>query len=186
MGNPEQKQVCTSHETGGSAAVMCPVLQSKATWDILNPAIGTFGGLASTDFYGALVGSFLEGTLPVSLSRTLRFYASNNSVGGIATDFTTLNPSIGEVFFIGDGLTGTGTGTVQAFIVPPTATHLYLGYIDGSNGIPQSYNDNAGELRSLFSCIRLIDTKPSLRIAVKRNVSTIPRRAGPRPGRVDL
>jgi hypothetical protein len=109
--------------------------------------IGTFGGFASTDFYGALVGIFLEDTLPVSLSRTLRFYAGNNSVGGIATDFKVLNPRIGEVFFVGDGLTGTGTGTVQAFIVPSTATHLYLGYIDGSNGIPQGYYNNAGELR---------------------------------------
>ena len=101
--------------------------------------IGTFGGFASTDFYGALVGMFLEDTLPASLSTTLRFYAGNNSVGGIPTSFTVLEPHIGEVFFIGDGLTGTGSGTLQAFIVPSTATHLYLGYVDGTNGIPPNF-----------------------------------------------
>jgi hypothetical protein len=112
--------------------------------------IGTLGGFASTDFYGALVGVFLEDALPVSLSRTLRFYVSDSSVGGIATGFTALNPRIGEVFFVGDGLTGTGAGTLQAFIVPSTATHLYLGYADGSNGIPQGYSNNAGQLRVIL------------------------------------
>jgi len=107
--------------------------------------IGAFGGFSSTDFYGALVGIFLEDSLPVTQSTTLRFYASDNSIGGIATDFTVLNPRIGEVFFIGDGLTGTGTGTIQTFIVPPTATNLYMGYVDGT-GVPQGYTGNAGEL----------------------------------------
>jgi hypothetical protein len=79
--------------------------------------IGTLGGFSSTDFYGALVGVFLEDTLPTTRSKL--FYAVDNSIGDVATDFTVLNPRIGEVFFIGDGLTRTGTGTTQTFIVPP-------------------------------------------------------------------
>jgi hypothetical protein len=112
----------------------------------INGPIGTFAGYASTDFYGALAGIFLEDTLPPSAPPLLRFYVSNNSEGGIETDFRVLNPRIGQVFFIGDGLTGTGTGLVQAFLVPPTATHLYLGYVDGSDGIPQGYSNNIGGL----------------------------------------
>jgi hypothetical protein len=36
-----------------------------------------------------------------------------------------------QLFFIGDGLTGTGSGSVQTFIVPSGATQLYLGTGDG-------------------------------------------------------
>ena len=111
----------------------------------INGPIGTFSGYYTTDFYGALVGIFLEDAPP-----PLRFYVSNNTEGGTATDFSVLAPEIGEVFFIGDGLTGTGTGAVQAFIVPATATHLYLGYVDGTDGIPQEYTGNAGGLRVIL------------------------------------
>jgi hypothetical protein len=35
------------------------------------------------------------------------------------------------VFFIGDGLTGTGIGNVQEFTIPTGATRLFLGPMDG-------------------------------------------------------
>jgi hypothetical protein len=50
---------------------------------------------------------------------------------GSSTDFTSISPELGQVFFIGDGLTGTGTGTVQTFYVPTGATTLYFADIDG-------------------------------------------------------
>jgi len=112
--------------------------------------IGPFSGYELTDFTGALAGIFLEDTLPVSAPPALRFYISDSSQGGIPTDFKVLSPLIGQVFFIGDGLTGTGTGTRQEFVVPPTATRLYLGYVDScsSSGYtsPGCYGDNAGTL----------------------------------------
>jgi hypothetical protein len=49
---------------------------------------------------------------------------------GSQLDFTTLSPQLGQVFFIGDGLTGTGTGTRQLFHVPLGATHLWLASLD--------------------------------------------------------
>lgn len=116
----------------------------------INDPVGTFSGYDTTDFYGALVGMFLEDTLPASAPPPLRFYVSNNTQGGIATNFRVLFPKIGQVFFIGDGLTGTGSGAVQRFMVPPTATHLYLGYVDGSGGIPQGYFNNIGALRVII------------------------------------
>ncbi|MGD9584646.1 MAG: hypothetical protein AB7V26_13390 [Lysobacterales bacterium] len=64
------------------------------------------------------------------------------------TDFTSLAPALQQVFFIGDGLTGTGTGTVQQFQIPSGASRLYLGFADafsfaGSSGC---YADNSGSL----------------------------------------
>ena len=41
-----------------------------------------------------------------------------------------LSPVLGQVFPIGDGLTGTGTGSIQVFHVPAGATKLYLANID--------------------------------------------------------
>jgi Galactose oxidase, central domain len=112
--------------------------------------VGSFSGFQGTDFGGALVGMFLGGTLPGSAPASLRFYFSNSSQGGIQTDFLTLSPKIGQVFFIGDGLTGTGIGTVQTFVVPAGASHLYLGYIDSCTqttaGVPGCFTGNAGSL----------------------------------------
>jgi hypothetical protein len=87
----------------------------------------------------ALVGVFLDNAPTQSIAvppATLDF--SN-------TAFTTLSPGIGQVFFIGDGLTGTGTGTVQNFIAPSGATRIFLGIADGFNyaGAPGHYDDNS-------------------------------------------
>ena len=72
----------------------------------------------------ALVGVFLDASQP-SLS------AAPASLDFTSTSFTTLSPQLRQAFFIGDGLTGTGTGTTQTFIVPAGATRLFLGTSDG-------------------------------------------------------
>jgi len=63
-----------------------------------------------------------------------------------ATSFTDLSPRLGQVFFIGDGLTGDGNGVHQIFHAPARAAYLYLGLSDagGYNGPPGAYQDNAG------------------------------------------
>jgi hypothetical protein len=115
---------------------------------------GPFSGYDNTDYQGAMVGMFLECGLPTTVAPTLRFYVNDGSQGGIKTDFTVLQPLIGQVFFVGDGLTGTGTGSHQLFLVPPTATHLYLGYVDScsSSGYssPGCYFDNGGSITATF------------------------------------
>jgi hypothetical protein len=113
----------------------------------MNNPIGTFSGYDTTDFTGGLAGIFLEDGLPHSAPPPLRFYVSDAAAGGIQTNFTSLSPQIGQVFFIGDGLTGTGSGATQMFTVPPTATRLYLGYLDScSNSVPGCYSNNLGSL----------------------------------------
>lgn len=115
---------------------------------------GPFSGYDNTDYQGAMVGMFLECGLPTRQAPTLRFYVNDGSQGGIKTDFEVLQPEIGQVFYVGDGLTGTGTGNHQMFLVPPTATHLYLGYVDtcSSSGFssPGCYFDNAGAITVTF------------------------------------
>jgi len=113
----------------------------------INNPIGPFSGYDTTDFSGALAGMFLADSLPTSPPPPLRFYVSDSSQGGIQTNFTSLSPVVGQVFFIGDGLTGTGTGATQVFQVPPTASRLYLGYVDSCNAtVPGCYGDNSGSM----------------------------------------
>ena len=52
-------------------------------------------------------------------------------------DYTTLQPLLGQVFFIGDGLTS--TGVTQQVTIPAGATHLVFGTVD--YGI---WHDNTG------------------------------------------
>jgi hypothetical protein len=107
-----------------------------------------------TDFNGPLTGVFLEDTLPLSPPPALRFYGTDNSQGGTKINFTSLSPAIGQLFFIGDGRTGFNAPSrkIQLFNVPPTATHLYLGYVDGCGGGPPGcYYDNQGKLQAQFT-----------------------------------
>jgi hypothetical protein len=76
----------------------------------------------------ALVGVFLDASQPDLSSAPAGLDFSG---GGVGTSFTTLSPALKQAFFIGDGLTGTGTGSVQTFVVPAGATRLFLGTSDG-------------------------------------------------------
>ena len=105
-----------------------------------NTGSGSISGMTAPGA-GYLVGVFLapggpSGAAPASLDFT--------AVNGTA--FTSLSPLLNQVFFIGDGLTGDGTGTSQQFIVPTGAGQLYLGISDacGYNGSPSCYGDNSG------------------------------------------
>lgn len=112
-----------------------------------NPAdsnLSSFGGISGyLGTQGALVGVFLDATIPVSgPPPTLDF-----RTGGIGTDFTSLSPDLGQIFFIGDGRTS--GGTFQSFVAPSTATRLFLGIPDGFSfvGQPGAYDDNDGGYR---------------------------------------
>lgn len=109
--------------------------------------IQSTAGIAGADDNGGrfyLMGVFLTDAEPADPAPArLNFGAL-----GLGHAFTTLSPQIAQAFFIGDGLTGTGSGTVQQFQVPPTATRLFLGFADalGWTGSPGCYQDNTGSL----------------------------------------
>lgn len=90
----------------------------------------------------ALLGVFLDNDVPSnSGSRPL---ALDFSASGLTPDFLTLAPSLKQIFYIGDGVTG---GTIyQQFTAPAGATRLYLGLADGYafQGAPGYYDDNGG------------------------------------------
>jgi len=95
---------------------------------------------------GALVGVFETSSAPVAPPpATLDFTTIGNN-------FTSFAPQLNQLFYIGDGLTGDGSGAVQQFIVPAGATRLYLGISDapGFDGAPGAYNDNSGNYTVSF------------------------------------
>jgi hypothetical protein len=94
---------------------------------------------------GYLAGVFLNG----SEGAITALANSDFTPAGTGEDFASLSPVIDQVFFIGDGLTGTGTGQVQQFFVPIGATTLVLGIVDANsyNGPPGAYFDNGGSFQ---------------------------------------
>jgi hypothetical protein len=105
--------------------------------------LNSVGGISGYDGpVGALVGVFLTNSDPQNATppATLNFSSSGS------TTFSSLSPALGQVFYIGDGLTGTGNGSEQTFIAPAGATQLYLGVPDGHlfQGAPGDYDDNTG------------------------------------------
>ena len=72
-----------------------------------------------------LVGVFLDGGTPSAGTEP----GSLDFSGGL--NFASLSPGLAQMFWIGDGLTGTGTGASQLFTATTGAERLYLGTVDG-------------------------------------------------------
>ncbi len=108
----------------------------------ISSVTGPFGSISgiTAPGDGYLVGVFLApggpyGTAPAAL----------NFNGD--TSFASLSPLLDQVFFIGDGLTGDGTGSEQMFNVPAGAADLVLGISDAcryQGSGPSCYGDNVG------------------------------------------
>lgn len=106
--------------------------------------ITSFGGISGyMGTQGALVGLFLDNDIPNGVApSTLDF-----SLSGLGVDFLSLMPDLGQVFFIGDGITA---GNVfQEFIAPTGATRFFVGITDAFafNGAPGAFDDNDGSYR---------------------------------------
>jgi hypothetical protein len=112
---------------------------NSPTNDFFYPVAGISGFVDYSRIW-LLVGVFVDDTEPTNPAPpSLDF--SDNAIGH---SFTSLAPQLRQVFFIGDGLTGTGSGNSQIFAVPPTATRFYLGLTD------IYYNDNSGSFTTIF------------------------------------
>ncbi len=101
-----------------------------------------------------LVGVFLDATEPMDPAPPRLEFTMPPF--GLGEDFAVLAPLLRQTFFIGDGLTGTGSGVSQQFLVPATATRLFLGFEDALQfGFPTDppgfYFDNFGSLEATFS-----------------------------------
>lgn len=103
-------------------------------------SFGSISGYKGTQ--GALTGVFLDDSIPTGSPAPLTL---DLGVGG--TDFLSSSPLLGQVFFIGDGMTS--GGIFQTFLAPLGATRLFFGIPDafGFNGVPGAYDDNDGSYR---------------------------------------
>jgi len=63
-----------------------------------------------------------------------QYGASLNTVAG-GTGYGVIAPRLQQTFFIGDGLTGDGSGHRQAIVVPPGATRLFLAPLTGAGSV---------------------------------------------------
>lgn len=111
--------------------------------------VNSFGGISGTvaTTAGFLAGAFLGPSEPTDPSPLRLDFTI------LGTSFTSLAPQLDQVFFIGDGLTGDGSGSLQQFNVPVGATRLVLGIVDapGYNGDPGGYADNTGSFSASFN-----------------------------------
>lgn len=104
-------------------------------------AVGPISGY-NGPLSGQLVGVFIEaGDISALSAPGGMSYPDLASYS--AADYS---PSLRQVFFVGDGLTGTGSGATQAFYVPDGAAYLVLGIADawGFNADAGYYDDNVG------------------------------------------
>ena len=116
--------------------------------------IQSYGGISGIVYQGHVHGMafFLTGVFLDDNEPDPAFTPARLDFSYGADSFVSLAPETGQTFFIGDGLTGTGTGEVQQFIVPENATRLFLGFADAGFfvGLPGAYVDNSGALSAQF------------------------------------
>ncbi len=99
-----------------------------------------------TNSFQFLAGVFLDDNEPIDPAPS----SLNFGPDGLTRNFKEVYPEIAQQFFIGDGMTD--SGSIQSFYVPDNATRLYLGFIDTNSPdlLPGSYQDNVGSLTSTF------------------------------------
>jgi hypothetical protein len=109
--------------------------------DVSFPSWNGISGI-TTYSYEFLAGVFLDDIEPSDPAPA----NLNFGYDGLTRNFEVVGPDIGQLFFIGDGFTDSGLN--QTFLVPATATRLFLGFIDTASPtyLPGSYQDNLGSL----------------------------------------
>ncbi|MBN1567456.1 MAG: PEP-CTERM sorting domain-containing protein [Acidobacteria bacterium] len=104
-----------------------------------------YGGISGflSNGAGPLVGVFLDDNIPNGSTPARLDFTS----AGLGTNFPSITPGLGQVFYIGNGMT-TG-GVFQQFIAPIGATRVAFGIPDGFGfvGSPGAYDDNDGAYR---------------------------------------
>lgn len=99
---------------------------------------------------------FLAGAFINSASYSSAGTPPANSVYGAGDlSLASYAPELNQVFFLGDGLTGTGSGTQQRFYIPEWADTLLIGFVDAPRfeGDPYFYGDNTGSITATFDVI---------------------------------
>jgi hypothetical protein len=143
-------QVVSGSDVGGTTPPNGPDGLVDFSQEIVN-AVGGISGI-STDTWAPLVGVFATDSHPSSIPPPSLDFRSTAT----GTNFSTLTPQLWQPFYIGDGVTSTGSS--QTFEVPSGATRLYLGVPDCNLGSGPNapctvgdYSDNSGSFSVIVS-----------------------------------
>jgi hypothetical protein len=128
----------------------------------------SFGGISGMKLFESiptdrrvmfLAGVFLTDDEPTAPAPASLDFSST----AIGRSFSELSPQLQQTFYIGDGLTGEGSGSVQTFWVPDGATRLFLGIVDGAYfvGGPDYYDNNAGSFSATFEVTTVPEIDPT-------------------------
>jgi len=111
------------------------------SWATDIPAWDGISGIVDSNRVMFLVGVFLDGSEPTDPAPPSLNFTDRHS-------FRDLHPGLGQVFFIGDGLTSAGIR--QTFHAPANASRLFLGFADaeGFDSLPGAYYDNTGSVNA--------------------------------------
>jgi len=132
-------------------------------WPGVNTTVTSYGGLSGIDAYQDnmfLVGVFLSAAEPTGLGPSVLDY-NYGTPGSLSTDDPSFSPELDQVFYIGDGLTGTGSGPEQVFDVPAGADRLFLGFADSFDSVPSYYADDVGSLTATFAITTTATPEPA-------------------------
>lgn len=107
-----------------------------------NLSYGGIAGLVHSTRGFFLSGIFLDNSEPTNPAPPPLTF---NDVSASAS---LISANLRQSFFIGDGLTGVGSGNTQMFAIPFGARRLYLGFMDSNayGQLPGAYSDNRGQL----------------------------------------
>jgi hypothetical protein len=113
--------------------------------DILPVYENGIGGVIHQSLTLFLVGVFLDSTSPAKTSLPAANLTGQENQSPIQT-------VLGVPFYTGDGYT-LNPQIQQIFLVPDTATRLFLGFADAADfqGAPRQYQDNTGSLTANFA-----------------------------------
>ena len=128
----------------------------------------SFGGISGMKLFEStpadrrvmfLAGVFLTDDEPTAPAPASLDFSST----ALGRSFSELSPQLQQTFYIGDGLTGEGTGSAQTFWVPDGATRLFLGIVDGAYfvGGPDYYDNNDGSFSATFEVTTVPEIDPT-------------------------
>ena len=150
-GGIEPTQISIAGATSFTFSVTGKITLNLGTGTNYNDADGVGAAPSSSSNTGT---SAVGGITAPGAGYLVGLFGGSSNTAGAATNYlaagaesmTSYSPTLNQVFFVGDGLTGDGTGTTQTFYVPTGASYLYLGISDASgyNGGPSAYGDNVG------------------------------------------
>lgn len=140
----------------------------------IDPLDGISGIKADPGLGGFLGGVFTSDAEPADPAPTALDYTAATKT--LTPNDPSYTPGLDQVFFMGDGLTGTSVGQTQQFVVPAGATTLWLGVVDAGyyQGAPISTEGNTGGFNATIGLQPFRQASPLAAITVTEKTQGSP------------